>query len=81
VPDVPMISPSNGKDNSAARPFSDFHAECVGSGKGGFEVIDSVELAARWQVPETWIRSHPRVRHTRRKTASPACALAASGRD
>ena len=60
VPDVPMISPSNGKDNSAARPFSDFHAECVGSGKGGFEVINSAELASRWQVPESWIRNHTR---------------------
>jgi hypothetical protein len=34
----------------------------VESGEGGFEVIDSVELAARWQVPETWIRNHTRAR-------------------
>ena len=28
----------------------------------GPELIDSVELAARWRVPESWIRSHTRVR-------------------
>jgi len=31
------------------------------SGKG-LELIDSVELASRWRVPESWIRSHTRVR-------------------
>jgi hypothetical protein len=34
----------------------------VGPGNGGFEVIDSAELAARWRVPETWIRNHTRAR-------------------
>ena len=55
----------SGKDEFAARPFrpaSDFHAESVESGKGSFEVIDSVELATRWQVPESWIRNHTRAR-------------------
>ncbi len=27
-----------------------------------FELIDSAELAARWKVPESWIRSHTRER-------------------
>lgn len=27
-----------------------------------FELIDSVELAARWRVPESWIRNHTRAR-------------------
>ncbi len=27
-----------------------------------FELIDSAELANRWRVPESWIRSHSRVR-------------------
>jgi len=26
------------------------------------EMIDSVELAARWRVPESWIRNHTRAR-------------------
>ena len=26
------------------------------------EVIDSAELAARWRVPESWIRNHTRAR-------------------
>ena len=26
------------------------------------ELIDSVELAARWRVPESWIRNHTRAR-------------------
>ena len=26
------------------------------------ELIDSAELAARWKVPESWIRSHTRER-------------------
>lgn len=26
------------------------------------EIIDSPELARRWQVPESWIRSHTRAR-------------------
>jgi hypothetical protein len=63
MPDVPMVSRINGMDEFAARPFrpaSDFHAESVESGKGSFEVIDSVELATRWQVPESWIRNHTR---------------------
>lgn len=29
------------------------------------ELIDSVELAARWRVPESWIRSRTRVRTPR----------------
>ena len=65
MPDVPMMSRSNGKDEFAARPFrpaSDFHAERMDSGKGSFEVIDSAELAARWQVPESWIRNRTRAR-------------------
>jgi hypothetical protein len=28
----------------------------------GPELIDSVELAARWRVPESWIRNHTRAR-------------------
>ncbi len=27
-----------------------------------WELIDSAELAARWRVPESWIRSHTRER-------------------
>jgi len=33
----------------------------------GTELIDSVELAARWRVPESWIRNHTRVRTPREK--------------
>lgn len=29
------------------------------------ELIDSAELAARWQVPESWIRNHTRARTPR----------------
>lgn len=29
---------------------------------GDFELIDSVELAARWRVPESWVRSRTRAR-------------------
>jgi hypothetical protein len=60
-----MMSRSNGKDDFAAssfKPASAFHAELVESGKGSFEVIDSAELAARWQVPESWIRNRTRAR-------------------
>ena len=28
----------------------------------GPDLIDSAQLAARWQVPESWIRSHTRSR-------------------
>ena len=28
----------------------------------GPELIDSAELAARWRVPESWIRNHTRAR-------------------
>jgi hypothetical protein len=28
----------------------------------GAELIDSPELAARWRVPESWIRNHTRAR-------------------
>ena len=28
----------------------------------GLELIDSAELATRWQVPESWVRNHARVR-------------------
>lgn len=31
-------------------------------GNGEIELIDSVELAARWRVPESWIRSRTRAR-------------------
>jgi hypothetical protein len=27
-----------------------------------FEIIDSKELAARWRVPESWVRSYTRER-------------------
>jgi hypothetical protein len=30
-----------------------------------FELIDSAELAARWRVPESWVRSHTRERTPR----------------
>jgi hypothetical protein len=32
------------------------------NGGKGLELIDSVELASRWKVPESWIRSHSRSR-------------------
>ena len=32
------------------------------SSENGPELIDSAQLAARWQVPESWIRSHTRNR-------------------
>jgi len=32
------------------------------SGNAHPEVIDSAELAARWRVPESWIRNHTRAR-------------------
>jgi hypothetical protein len=32
------------------------------SGGNGPELIDSAQLAARWQVPESWIRNHTRAR-------------------
>jgi hypothetical protein len=28
----------------------------------GVELVDSAELAKRWRVPESWIRSHTRAR-------------------
>ena len=31
-------------------------------GNDGSELIDSAELAARWRVPESWIRNHSRNR-------------------
>ena len=31
------------------------------SGKG-VELIDSEELASRWKVPQSWVRSHTRAR-------------------
>ena len=31
------------------------------------EMIDPPELAARWRVPESWIRSHTRARTPREK--------------
>jgi hypothetical protein len=31
---------------------------------GPFEIIDAKELAARWKVPETWIRDQVRSRTT-----------------
>ena len=31
-------------------------------GIDGPEVIDSAELAARWRVPESWVRNHTRER-------------------
>ena len=35
------------------------------AGGNGAELIDSVELAARWRVPESWIRNHTRARTPR----------------
>jgi hypothetical protein len=32
---------------------------------GNLEVIDSTELAARWRVPESWIRNRTRARTPR----------------
>jgi len=32
------------------------------SGNGSVEIIDSAELAARWRVPESWIRNRTRAR-------------------
>ncbi len=32
---------------------------------GSHEMIDSAELAARWQVPESWIRNRTRARTPR----------------
>jgi hypothetical protein len=29
------------------------------------EIIDSAELAARWRVPESWVRNHTRERTPR----------------
>ena len=34
-------------------------------GNDGAELIDSAELAARWRVPESWIRNHTRNRTPR----------------
>jgi hypothetical protein len=31
-------------------------------GNASSEMIDSAELAARWRVPESWIRNHARAR-------------------
>jgi hypothetical protein len=35
------------------------------AGNGNLEVIDSMELAARWRVPESWIRNRTRARTSR----------------
>lgn len=35
------------------------------SGCNGFELIDSAELATRWKVPESWIRTRTRQRTPR----------------
>jgi hypothetical protein len=32
--------------------------------KSTFELIDAIELARRWNLPESWIRSHTRRRTT-----------------
>ena len=32
------------------------------AGANSAELIDSPELAARWRVPESWIRNHTRTR-------------------
>jgi len=32
---------------------------------GQFELIDAPTLAARWQVPESWVRNHTRARTPR----------------
>jgi hypothetical protein len=42
IPDVPLVSRTNGNADS--------------------ELLDSTELAARWQVPESWIRNRTRTR-------------------
>jgi hypothetical protein len=34
-------------------------------GSSAPELIDSAELAARWRVPESWIRNHTRARTPR----------------
>jgi len=34
----------------------------IGSVPSGYELIDASELAARWKVPESWIRNHTRQR-------------------
>lgn len=31
-------------------------------GNGNSEIIDSAQLAARWRVPESWIRNRTRAR-------------------
>jgi len=36
-----------------------------GTPGNGAELIDSVELASRWRVPESWIRNHTRSRTPR----------------
>ena len=35
------------------------------SGETQVELLDSAELAARWRVPESWIRNHTRDRTPR----------------
>jgi hypothetical protein len=32
------------------------------NGDGSSEIIDSEELAARWQVPKSWVRNRTRAR-------------------
>lgn len=41
---------------------SDVQTMSPKGGNANCEVIDSAELAARWRVPESWIRNHTRAR-------------------
>ena len=47
--------------NSATVPLMSPNAE-NGSIPSGYELIDASELAARWRMPESWIRNHTRQR-------------------
>ena len=44
-----------------ATEMADVQLMSHSSGKA-LELIDAVELASRWKVPESWIRSHSRAR-------------------
>jgi hypothetical protein len=41
--------------------MADVRLMSYNSGKG-VELIDSEELASRWKVPQSWVRSHTRAR-------------------
>jgi len=40
----------------------DVHLVSRNNGNGSCELIDAVELAARWRVPTSWIRNRTRAR-------------------